>query len=398
MVGPRPEIPSFVKDWQVSARGEILSLRPGITSPASIIYRDEERPQRSGSLMEVYLRSVLPHKLRLDQLYVRHHSFLGDLDVIFTTLAALLPQLRGASFQPEMLYNGPLSRLTRRYLSWFVIDMLAAFTAVSVAGLLWRLNAPLELGLPVALQMAALMALVFSLVNSFMGLGRVAWRYARAEYAFDLALSSLISTLIVIGVSWLWPWVHFLTPGLALTAGLIAFLGFLSLRYRERLLTGLARHWLQRREHHGQLGERVLVVGAGECGLLACWLLNRSRLSAAFSVAGMVDDDPSKAGMVVDGHPVFGLTRRIPELVEQMDIGVILFAIENIQPEEQGRILALCQGTPARLVMVPDLMQMFHEYLDQGDAPRHWTAGTAGTAAGTLSRQHPSSKEVTSEV
>ena len=84
----------------------------------------------------------------------------------------------------------------------------------------------------------------------------------------------------------------------------------------------------------------------------------------------MVDDDPRKAGMTVDGHRVFGLTRRIPELVEKYDIGVILFAIEKIRPEEQERILELCRGTRARLVMVPDLMEMFRERMAREERPR----------------------------
>ena len=83
------------------------------------------------------------------------------------------------------------------------------------------------------------------------------------------------------------------------------------------------------------MGERVLVIGAGECGLLACWLIQKSKLASAFSVAGMVDDDPHKEGMLIDGQRVFGLTRRIPELVEQLDIGLILFAIENIPAEDE---------------------------------------------------------------
>jgi FlaA1/EpsC-like NDP-sugar epimerase len=81
----------------------------------------------------------------------------------------------------------------------------------------------------------------------------------------------------------------------------------------------------------------------------------------------MVDDNPSKAGMTVDGLPVLGLTRRIPTLVKDKDIGVILFAIERIHPEEQQRILNLCRGTGARLVMVPDLMEMFRERIVSDD-------------------------------
>jgi FlaA1/EpsC-like NDP-sugar epimerase len=77
----------------------------------------------------------------------------------------------------------------------------------------------------------------------------------------------------------------------------------------------------------------------------------------------MVDDDPSKQGMTVDGHRVFGFTSRIPELVKQQDVGLILFAIETIQEEEQARILSLCRQTTARVILIPDLLALFREHL-----------------------------------
>ena len=379
MVGPRPEDPEIAKTWPADVREEILSIRPGITSPASIIYRDEEktlgersvrdRGARSSSVMDDYLMFFLPDKLRLDQLYVRNHRFLSDLDVIFLTLAVLLPRLRATSIPTETVYNGFLYRFINRYMLWFLLDSLVAFGAVGTAGGLWRLSGPLDLGMQHAVQTAAAMALILSLINSRLGLGRISWRYARPVYVFDLALSSAISTLVLVTADHFWPGGPFLPLGLVLVAGLLAFLGFVCVRYRERLLSGLALRWLMNRRNGEHLGERVLIVGAGECGLLANWLIRRSNLSSAFSVIGMVDDDPTKQGMTVDGHRVFGFTRRIPEIVEQQDVGLILFAIETIQVEDQDRILRLCRRTSARLILIPDLLALFRERLTSASLP-----------------------------
>jgi FlaA1/EpsC-like NDP-sugar epimerase len=79
----------------------------------------------------------------------------------------------------------------------------------------------------------------------------------------------------------------------------------------------------------------------------------------------MVDDDPSKTGMTVDGYRVFGLTHCIPEIVKKQDVGVILFAIETIRPNEQERILKLCRQTAARVVLVPNLLALFRERLTE---------------------------------
>src|SRR5574341_1735732 len=288
--------------------------------------------------MDDYLKIVLPDKLRLDQLYVRNHRFLSDLDILFWTLIVLLPRLREHKVPMESFYNGLLSRFSKRFFNWFVADCLVAFLAIGVAGVFWRLGGPLNLGLTNAIWIAAGMALFFGFINSCLGLGRVWWRYAKPVYTLNLAFSSGISTLLMGGLNYLWPVLGSLPLRMFYLVGLLAFLGFTAVRYRERLLIAPARNWAASRRGTGQIGERILVVGAGECGLLATWLLRRSKLSFAFSVVGMVDDDPTKEGMLMDGHRVFGLTRRIPEIVRQQDVGVILFAIESIQAEDQARI------------------------------------------------------------
>jgi hypothetical protein len=363
LVGPRPEDPELAKSWPPKARREILSVRPGVTSPASVVYRDEEKLLRVDSLMDTYLKDVMPDKLRLDQLYVHNRGFLLDLDILFWTAIVLLPNLRTQAIPMESLYNGLLHRFVRRYFNWFLVDNLVAFSAVGLAGAVWRLGGPLNLGLGQALARAAGIAILFSLVNSWRGLGRVWWRSASPRQVFDLAFSSMISTLLIMLLDWSLPGLPPIPLGMIVVSGLLAFLGFVAVRYRERLLTGLATYWLERRGGRYGLGERVLIVGAGECALLATWLLRRSNLSSAFSVVGMVDDNPVKQGMTFDGHRVLGLTRRIPEIVRDQSIDVILFAIETIHPEEQERILELCSATPARLVLIPELLSQFRARL-----------------------------------
>lgn len=122
LVGPRPEDATLAKSWPREVRDEVLSVRPGVTSPASVLYRNEESLLGGEQLMDTYLKSILPSKLRLDQLYVRNRSFLLDLDVLFWTFLVLLPRIGDSAPPEERLFLGPLTRLTRRYLNWFLID------------------------------------------------------------------------------------------------------------------------------------------------------------------------------------------------------------------------------------------------------------------------------------
>jgi len=90
LVGPRPEVPRYVALYPVELRELVLSVRPGITDPASLSFRNEsellakaEDPERE------YVEVVMPMKLRLAADYVRNASLGGDIRLILATLGAI---------------------------------------------------------------------------------------------------------------------------------------------------------------------------------------------------------------------------------------------------------------------------------------------------------------------
>jgi FlaA1/EpsC-like NDP-sugar epimerase len=152
-----------------------------------------------------------------------------------------------------------------------------------------------------------------------------------------------------------------LPGGLLIVAGLLAFIGFVFARYRVRILTGIATRWIMSR---GEIvtGERVLIVGAGAAGCFAAWLLLNCDLAQAFSFIGMVEDAPQKKGVRINGMRVLGNAADIPEIVHKHDVGLVLYAITNIDQEEQQEILDLCHQTSAHLVLVTDILQTIRTY------------------------------------
>ena len=118
------------------------------------------------------------------------------------------------------------------------------------------------------------------------------------------------------------------------------------------------------------LGERVLIVGAGEVARFAVWLLSNQNLAQAFSIVGMVDDNPRKIGSKMDGYPVINTTRAIPDLVKKHDIGLILFAIADIQADDQDRIFSLCQTTSARIIPIPDIIDNLRAQFPKNETER----------------------------
>ena len=360
-VGPRPEYPAIADSWPEEVRNEVLSMRPGITSPASVIYRNEEDLLSSQSVMDDYLRSILPEKLRLDQLYVRYYSILGDLDVIFMTLTLLLPMWRTSKVTERRLFEGPFSWVLRKLISWLVIDTMVAFLAVSLVVLLWRVSAPLDVGLQRMLLTAIALALGLAITNTLFGVKNITWRYASPIHVLDLALSTLVATLFFVGISAIYSQIHLPAPMLV-QFGIFSFFGFVVVRYRERLITGLGSRWIRWRAQSSKLGERVLVIGAGDCGQLAIWLLEKSKLSPLFSIVGLVDDDLRKVNQRVNGIPVLGTMRELPDIVKKKSIGLVLFAINKISPGERDRILNQVHELPVRVLVIPELLDVLSNY------------------------------------
>lgn len=85
-VGPRPDVPGFA-DSLSDEDSRILDLRPGITGPATLFYRDEEKLLAQVSDPVSYNREVIfPHKVRLNLDYIDRCSLGTDLSCIWQTV------------------------------------------------------------------------------------------------------------------------------------------------------------------------------------------------------------------------------------------------------------------------------------------------------------------------
>jgi len=92
-VGPRPEVPRYVALYPAELRELVLSVRPGITDPASLQFRNESELLAAAADPErEYVEVVMPAKLALARRYVEQASLLGDIRLILATLAALKKQ------------------------------------------------------------------------------------------------------------------------------------------------------------------------------------------------------------------------------------------------------------------------------------------------------------------
>ena len=85
-VGPRPDVPGYADRLEGGDR-LVLSIRPGITGPATLKYRDEEVILVSQSNPEAYNREVIwPDKVKINLEYIRNWSFSNDIRLICQTV------------------------------------------------------------------------------------------------------------------------------------------------------------------------------------------------------------------------------------------------------------------------------------------------------------------------
>ena len=90
IVGPRPEVQKWV-DAYPDRWAKVLMIKPGITDPASIYYRNEEELLAKAADPEAYYRDhILPHKLDLYEEYVMTRSFCGDIYLILKTILSII--------------------------------------------------------------------------------------------------------------------------------------------------------------------------------------------------------------------------------------------------------------------------------------------------------------------
>jgi lipopolysaccharide/colanic/teichoic acid biosynthesis glycosyltransferase len=90
LVGPRPEVPLYVRHYPKNIRNIVLSVKPGITDQASIEFRFEsEILAKSSNPHRTYVEKIIPIKLNYYLEYIHSRSFFGDLLIILKTLKVI---------------------------------------------------------------------------------------------------------------------------------------------------------------------------------------------------------------------------------------------------------------------------------------------------------------------
>jgi lipopolysaccharide/colanic/teichoic acid biosynthesis glycosyltransferase len=353
LVGPRPEDPEFAKTWPKAAWKEIVSVRPGITSPASVQYHDEEKLLSNCNVEQTYLKDLSPDKLRLDQLYVRYRSFLLDLDTILWTALMLLPRIGSYKPPEELLFVGFFSRIIRRFFNWFTIDLLTAFISFGLTAIIFQARAPLNIGQFHAIALTVAYAVLFSTMGVVFGTNRIRWAKANPSDIFDLVPSWILATTIAFFIN---IFLNYFPADVILIGSVFSLFGFIVTRMRTMII----KHFLERslvfQKNDQLMRERVLIIGLGASAQHTAWVFEHLMNSRLYHIVGFVDNDLTKHGMRYFGSNVIGKWEDIPQLVAKFDVGLIILADYRVDAKDYRLIKRICSSTIARLVVMPDIL------------------------------------------
>lgn len=410
LVGPRPEVPRYVDLddplWRIT-----LGVRPGLTDPVTLRLRNEEEMlgALAGDPEEFYAQQLLPFKLKGYRSYLLQRSWRSDLWVLWTTLLGVLLPGRNPPPSPEEIRSlwesSELDTVRedepkswwRRHLReiQYLLDIAILFGGFVLAYLL-----RFEFDIPPDelrnLRIQAPYVLVIQLVAYFLtGIHHFAWRYISLIELHAFARAAIWSSipLLVLRFALGEPLKEWRVPlSVIVLATLLGFGGLLAVRVLWRMRYEHRQRQRRQVEALSVDSKPVLLVGAGQAGILASRELDRH--GDVLDIRGFIDDDPDKQGLVIHGVRVLGTTDDLPRLVEALRIDHVIITIVDASPLELGRILDICRKIPVGVRIIPGLHDLLEgrvrlsESEEMRRAPS--AAGDEQTKAALASTPHAS--------
>lgn len=184
------------------------------------------------------------------------------------------------------------------------------------------------------------------------GLYRRLWRYASVD--------ELLLIFLAVGTGSTATFVLSLVLQLMLPRSVyIIFMGLLLIliggsRFALRILV----KYLKKIEGNIKAERPVLIVGAGDAGVMVAEELKKHQGMLGSRVVGFIDDDPNKQKQIIHGFPVLGRREEIPWVVEEKGVKEIIIAMPSVSSQQKRQIIDLCKELPVKLKIVPGIFEI----------------------------------------
>jgi dTDP-4-amino-4,6-dideoxygalactose transaminase/lipopolysaccharide/colanic/teichoic acid biosynthesis glycosyltransferase len=358
LVGPRPEVPEFVALYTPEQR-KVLEFRPGLVSPLSLLFRNEESLLNGKDWARDYRENILPHKLQLELEYLRHRSFLGDLLILAKNILAMV--LLNETFL------GMVLALRNRHL--LIADIVFAL-AVPTLALSYVVDGVDDFSYHVpGLILYTLMSIAIKMAVFVPArLYDRYWRYAGVQdlgtlvFACFVASAGIIVVFVMAHVT-----LGVIRPGFPRSVPLvdsaltlievsgIRFILRVSFEFNERYRTVVLR-------------KRVAIAGADFAGALIVKEM-RSNPHLGLMPVCFLDDDAYKQGMRIHGVPVLGRLADIPKVILSESIERVVVAMPRTSTEKVKQVLALCKIAGVPTSVVPRISELLALPVGEEDIP-----------------------------
>ena len=359
LVGPRPEVSQYV-DLFKTDYSEILSVRPGLTDLASVKYADEATILAGAQDPEDEYRTViLPEKIRLAKLYVRHASFAFDVAIIAQTVFRLtglplvlceIPELQSSHAHP---FGEAGSRAIAWLLRWrrplIVAVDLALIVCANYLAFLLRFDGTLsesetQLFLQVLPWLVAIRGGAFMVFSLNEGL----WRYTGIWDLQRIVSGVFLSTAAIYGLVY-WGFELTAYPRSILIIDSVLLIGLVTgIRLPSRLLGEklIYRH-----------KKNVLVVGAGQSGERIVREMKTNSFSR-YQPVGLIDDDVSLLNKRIHGVKVLGTRSDLPRLLAEKQVVEVVLALSNARPALLREIISTLEPFKVSIKTLPNLSDL----------------------------------------
>ena len=179
------------------------------------------------------------------------------------------------------------------------------------------------------------------------------WKYAGVRDMVRLTVLTAVPTVLIAVIDYVTHHGYAVLHRSALLVGGILIICFVG---GARFVSRLALLFRQANENTQNNSSPLMIVGAGSA---ASWAVNLCKAKTNFgNPVILVDDDPNKKNMRVQGVPVRGTLDDIPELARRYHIREIVIAIPSLKGERLNQVVDLCHSTHCRVRMLSDPQAM----------------------------------------
>lgn len=244
-------------------------------------------------------------------------------------------------------------KLNRRNVFLFVSDLVIAVISIFGAHLLKYDSSGIGFSFEYWCKLIAVIWIVNQTVFVVLGLYRPLWKYASMRDIVKIILGTCLSLALIILA------LHIVNIDVALSVlfiySLLFIIGIATLRLAFRLRIDVYEELLGRTHK----GKRVLIAGAGQAGAIVVAEMARDPNHLYYPVV-LVDDDPAKQAMELNGVPVRGRLKDIPALVREYRIQEVIIAIPAIPRAIVQSLVKTCKELNVPLRIIPGISEMIN--------------------------------------